>query len=62
CLSSSIALAMGSVWGTGIEFGTVSAEKDGQQIEITTFRSDVYDGQRGTLRCSSATHWRTSSK
>ncbi|CAB0531262.1 CCA tRNA nucleotidyltransferase [Corynebacterium diphtheriae] len=33
------------VWDTGIEFGTVSAEKDGQQIEITTFRSDVYDGQ-----------------
>ncbi|ADK29888.1 CCA tRNA nucleotidyltransferase [Corynebacterium pseudotuberculosis] len=33
------------VWDTGIEFGTVSAEKDGQQIEITTFRSDVYDGK-----------------
>lgn len=33
------------VWDTGIDFGTVSAEKHGQQIEITTFRSDVYDGQ-----------------
>ncbi|MBC3186496.1 CCA tRNA nucleotidyltransferase [Corynebacterium sp. zg-331] len=33
-----------AVWDTGIEFGTVSAEKDGQQIEITTFRSDSYDG------------------
>lgn len=33
-----------AVWDTGIEFGTVSAEKDGQQIEITTFRSDAYDG------------------
>lgn len=33
------------VWDTGIDFGTVSAEKDGQQIEITTFRSDVYDGK-----------------
>lgn len=33
------------VWDTGIEFGTLSAEKDGQQIEITTFRSDLYDGQ-----------------
>lgn len=32
------------VWDTGIEFGTLSAEKDGQQIEITTFRSDSYDG------------------
>lgn len=33
-----------AVWETGIEFGTVSAEKDGWQIEITTFRSDAYDG------------------
>lgn len=34
-----------AVWDTGIEFGTVSAEKDGIQVEITTFRSDTYDGQ-----------------
>ncbi|WP_151641005.1 CCA tRNA nucleotidyltransferase [Corynebacterium sp. 11A] len=33
-----------AVWDTGIEFGTVSAEKDDAQIEITTFRSDTYDG------------------
>lgn len=33
-----------TVWDTGIEFGTISAEKDGQQIEITTFRADQYDG------------------
>ncbi len=33
-----------SVWDTGIEFGTVSADKDGTQVEITTFRSDTYDG------------------
>ena len=33
------------VWDTGIEYGTISAEKNSQQIEITTFRSDVYDGQ-----------------
>lgn len=33
------------VWDTGIEYGTVSAEKHGQQIEITTFRADTYDGQ-----------------
>ncbi|MEK0372958.1 CCA tRNA nucleotidyltransferase [Corynebacterium mastitidis] len=33
-----------AVWDTGIEFGTVSAEKAGQQIEITTLRSDSYDG------------------
>lgn len=32
------------VWDTGIEYGTISAQKLGQQIEITTFRSDVYDG------------------
>jgi len=34
-----------NVWDTGIDFGTISASKDGQQIEITTFRSDSYDGQ-----------------
>ena len=34
-----------AVWDTGIDFGTLSAEKDGKQIEITTFRSDTYDGQ-----------------
>ena len=30
-------------WDTGIEFGTVSAAKAGQQIEITTYRADAYD-------------------
>lgn len=34
-----------TTWDTGIEFGTLSAVKSGQQIEITTFRSDTYDGQ-----------------
>lgn len=38
-----------AVWDTGIEFGTVSAQKTdaqgvAQQIEITTFRADTYDG------------------
>ncbi|WP_459588756.1 CCA tRNA nucleotidyltransferase [Corynebacterium camporealensis] len=32
------------VWDTGIDFGTVSALHKGQQIEITTFRADSYDG------------------
>lgn len=31
-------------WDTGIEFGTVSAIRHGQQVEITTFRADLYDG------------------
>ncbi|WP_425292315.1 CCA tRNA nucleotidyltransferase [Corynebacterium mayonis] len=31
-------------WDTGIEFGTVSAVRQGQRVEITTFRSDLYDG------------------
>lgn len=32
------------LWDTGgLVFGTVSAAKDGQQIEITTYRSDTYD-------------------
>lgn len=33
-----------AVWDTGIEYGTISAAKDGQQVEITTFRADTYDG------------------
>ncbi|WP_405134122.1 CCA tRNA nucleotidyltransferase [Nocardia sp. NBC_01388] len=32
------------LWDTGgLAFGTVSAAKDGQQLEITTFRADNYD-------------------
>ncbi|WP_068044790.1 CCA tRNA nucleotidyltransferase [Nocardia speluncae] len=32
------------LWDTGgLAFGTVSAAKSGQQLEITTFRSDAYD-------------------
>ncbi len=30
-------------WDTGIEFGTISATKAGQQVEITTYRADAYD-------------------
>ncbi|WP_020106840.1 CCA tRNA nucleotidyltransferase [Nocardia sp. 348MFTsu5.1] len=32
-----------AIWDTGIDFGTISAVKSGQQIEITTFRADSYD-------------------
>ncbi|AKK12180.1 tRNA adenylyltransferase [Corynebacterium uterequi] len=32
------------VWDTGIAFGTVSGQRHGQQVEITTFRADQYDG------------------
>jgi poly(A) polymerase len=31
-------------WDTGIAFGTVGASKQGEIIEITTFRADAYDG------------------
>ena len=31
------------VWTTGIEFGTVGVQVDGQRCEITTFRADRYD-------------------
>ena len=34
-----------SIWETGIEFGTVGVAKGGLQLEITTFRSDIYDGE-----------------
>ncbi|MFT3660630.1 MAG: CCA tRNA nucleotidyltransferase [Gordonia sp. (in: high G+C Gram-positive bacteria)] len=33
-----------AIWTAGIEFGTVSAVKDGQTVEITTYRADQYDG------------------
>jgi len=33
-----------SVWLVGEKFGTVGLAKDGRKIEITTFRSDSYDG------------------
>ncbi|WP_206426008.1 CCA tRNA nucleotidyltransferase [Nakamurella antarctica] len=34
-----------TTWDTGIAFGTVGVAKRGVQLEITTFRSDVYDGE-----------------
>ncbi len=33
-----------ALWDTGIDFGTIGAEKSGQRLEITTFRADRYDG------------------
>ncbi|MGI8665155.1 MAG: CCA tRNA nucleotidyltransferase, partial [Jatrophihabitans sp.] len=32
-----------AVWTTGIEYGTVGGQVDGQPCEITTFRADRYD-------------------
>ncbi len=32
-----------AVWTIGIEFGTVGLRKGGQQLEITTYRSETYD-------------------
>jgi poly(A) polymerase len=32
-----------AIWDTGIEFGTVGVGKDGDRLEITTFRADTYD-------------------
>jgi poly(A) polymerase len=33
-----------ALWDTGIDFGTIGAEKGGQRLEFTTFRADRYDG------------------
>ena len=33
-----------AVWETGIAFGTVGVLRGGLRLEITTFRSDLYDG------------------
>ncbi|WP_030180822.1 CCA tRNA nucleotidyltransferase [Streptomyces violaceorubidus] len=32
-----------AVWDVGIAFGTVGGQKDGWQIEVTTYRSEAYD-------------------
>jgi poly(A) polymerase len=32
-----------ALWDTGIEFGTVGVGKNGDRLEITTFRADTYD-------------------
>ncbi len=32
-------------WDVGRAFGTIAARIDGETVEITTYRSDVYDGQ-----------------
>ena len=32
-----------ALWDTGIEYGTVGVGKDGDRMEITTFRADTYD-------------------
>ena len=32
-----------ALWDTGIAFGTVGAAKDAHRLEITTYRSDIYD-------------------
>lgn len=32
----------GKVWTTGIEFGTVAADRGGTKVEVTTFRQEVY--------------------
>ncbi|MFE9533016.1 CCA tRNA nucleotidyltransferase [Streptomyces sp. NPDC006691] len=32
-----------AVWEVGIAFGTVGCQKDGYQIEVTTYRSEAYD-------------------
>jgi poly(A) polymerase len=34
-----------AVWDVGRQFGTIAARVDGETVEITTYRSDVYDGE-----------------
>lgn len=30
-------------WTTGMEFGTIGVQKDGTRVEVTTFRSEIYE-------------------
>ncbi|MFS2028493.1 MULTISPECIES: CCA tRNA nucleotidyltransferase [unclassified Curtobacterium] len=34
-----------NTWDVGRQFGTIAARVAGEQVEITTYRSDVYDGE-----------------
>ncbi|GAA3332268.1 CCA tRNA nucleotidyltransferase [Curtobacterium albidum] len=34
-----------ATWDVGRQFGTIAARIRGEQVEITTYRSDVYDGE-----------------
>ncbi|KQO63940.1 CCA tRNA nucleotidyltransferase [Curtobacterium sp. Leaf261] len=34
-----------ATWDVGRQFGTIAARVHGEQVEITTYRSDVYDGE-----------------
>jgi poly(A) polymerase len=34
-----------TTWDVGRQFGTIAAKVRGEQVEITTYRSDVYDGE-----------------
>ncbi len=34
-----------ATWDVGRDFGTIAARVDGETVEITTYRSDVYDGE-----------------
>ena len=35
--------ACSAVWTVGAEFGTIGGRFDGRQVEVTTYRADVYD-------------------
>lgn len=49
----------GKVWTTGIEFGTVAAERKGVQVQVTTFRSEVYTEDSRNPKVSFATDLET---
>lgn len=34
-----------ATWDVGRDFGTIAARVDGEQVEITTYRADTYDGE-----------------
>ena len=34
-----------ATWDVGRQFGTIAAKVDGEVVEITTYRSDAYDGE-----------------
>ena len=38
-----------AIWDVGIRFGTIGARIDGREVEITTYRAEVYDPQSRKL-------------
>lgn len=44
-ISAILAPLADAIWDVGRDFGTIAARIDGENVEITTYRTDAYDGE-----------------